>query len=872
MRDALREPLVKTLTEQITQVGHGFSLLTPVYLDGTWKQSFANDVSKSKTIGVVTRVIDTNRFEVTTHGKFKVPKPNISIAISDAGKKFRTTACSGDGKYQVLGTEDGDGVWVSSDYGTTWTKTSLPNKWYRSSAMSLSGKYQVLSTGEHEIAYSDDFGVSWTLKTIGSSGNFMDSVFVSSTGQYMLFSGAAKMYKSSDFGATWSLLSTGTIYPKCSAISDDGQFIITASSSSSPLFKSTDGGLSFSPTGTSAVYSSITCSSDGKYILASSQNGTALYASDDYGTNWSMKFSGTAWFFAAMSRNGKYQMAGTMFSAENLRFSSDYGNSWSGFSTPFTYNVAYSACVSETGNYFSYVVSMDGVYKYKGYGLAANTIGYLTEGGNVGEAPTTSGYVKKQILIGESDSSGVVNIGDGEIVGQITADVINENTLNNGVSVDGVLCKDSQVYTDQINEKTLNAGVTADGVTLKDGNIETVAVAQFTEQISAPSTPAAGKTKIYAKTDGRLYYLNSGGVETLVNRDTTTDRITGHTGHNFAVGMPLYDAGTNLAKGNCIASNTAETICMVSRIIDASSYEVITNGAIVEGIDAAQFKGGVLPADGDVCFLADEDGKLMTVPPLTAGHTEKPCFFVRSVSGGKAYGYFHNMRGSQVGSTNLYTANGPVSGGTKTLADISGHLNGSGGYIEGYIRIVGTTSTVTTFRASFSKSVSGTSYSVTPLFENDTLPGLLEGTSYIEVTSGGLIQLTLTTIPGFDAVNSVVVHSMQASAIGAYLPLLISGKLVDDQKTIQVHTGTVTITDIPSPIQNIFNSASPFTATIGTAVGVDGARVFLKNIGTGTVTVNFTGGQTCDGQSSISMLQYEYVTLMANNGNWMIVG
>ena len=50
------------------------------------------------------------------------------------------------------------------------------------------------------------------------------------------------------------------------------------------------------------------------------------------------------------------------------------------------------------------------------------------------------------------------------------ADVINEETGDAGVTVDGVLLKDSEVTTDTINEKTAAAGVTIDSLLIKDGN------------------------------------------------------------------------------------------------------------------------------------------------------------------------------------------------------------------------------------------------------------------------------------------------------------------------------------------------------------------------------------------------------------------
>jgi hypothetical protein len=55
-----------------------------------------------------------------------------------------------------------------------------------------------------------------------------------------------------------------------------------------------------------------------------------------------------------------------------------------------------------------------------------------------------------------------------EILSTPKVDTISELTSAAGVTVDGVLLKDS-VSTDVINEKTSATGVTIDGVLLKDG-------------------------------------------------------------------------------------------------------------------------------------------------------------------------------------------------------------------------------------------------------------------------------------------------------------------------------------------------------------------------------------------------------------------
>lgn len=56
-------------------------------------------------------------------------------------------------------------------------------------------------------------------------------------------------------------------------------------------------------------------------------------------------------------------------------------------------------------------------------------------------------------------------------VGTLETDTISEKTSANGVTIDGVLLKDSEVTTDVINEKTATSGVTIDGLLVKDSDV-----------------------------------------------------------------------------------------------------------------------------------------------------------------------------------------------------------------------------------------------------------------------------------------------------------------------------------------------------------------------------------------------------------------
>jgi hypothetical protein len=342
------------------------------------------------------------------------------------------------------------------------------------------------------------------------------------------------------------------------------------------------------------------------------------------------------------------------------------------------------------------------------------------------------------------------------------------------------------IASDTIAEKTLDAGVNIDGLNVKDGNLTGLEVSQLEQQSATPATPDSGKSKFYVKEDGVAYILNSDGVETPVGSGSTIERVS-HTSHGFIVGNVLYDAGANFAKGNCADSAKAEVIAMVSRVIDANTFEVITDGIPSSGLVAACFKGGVLPADGDVCFLSDEDGKLTTVDPNEGpvGNISKPLFFVRSVDATYAYGYFKNMRGTTVGGANLYTTipvNGSISAPVTTSFHTINTDQGTGGWLSGTIKIDATTDYSIPFFLMFSRSVDGASYDVGDIRYGNTIPSGMSISN-----SGSAIQITLPSIAGFS--SAAVTYCVQAAAQGTTLPVNVSPASITGAADITMASG-----------------------------------------------------------------------------------
>jgi len=60
------------------------------------------------------------------------------------------------------------------------------------------------------------------------------------------------------------------------------------------------------------------------------------------------------------------------------------------------------------------------------------------------------------------------------------------------------------------------------------------------------------------------------------------------------------------------------------------------------------------------------------------------------------------------------------------------------------------------------------------------------------------------------------------------------------------------------------------TITLPTAVGVEGKIYDVKNIGTGTVTVDGNGAETIDGSATQDLAVDECITIVSDNANWWV--
>ena len=133
----------------------------------------------------------------------------------------------------------------------------------------------------------------------------------------------------------------------------------------------------------------------------------------------------------------------------------------------------------------------------------------------ISETTAAAGVTIDGVLCKDSKVAASGGVDAGAAVGVI-ADIISEKTAAAGVTIDGVKLKDSQPYCDVINEKTAATGVTVDGVLCKDnkvtasGGIDAGATPGVITDIVAEKTSAAGVT-----VDGLL--VKDGGISDGTN-------------------------------------------------------------------------------------------------------------------------------------------------------------------------------------------------------------------------------------------------------------------------------------------------------------------------------------------------------------------
>lgn len=166
-------------------------------------------------------------------------------AVTGAGARYWVfdAAMSNDGQYQFIIGNDGitppftSKVYKSDNFGVSWTAVQS-TQYKRSLACSSSGQYVIMGTDGGQVWISSDYGDSWTQANLYPSGSTLwDAVAISATGQYMFAgngAGSTYSYYSNDYGASWSQSSLGAVPLTTAVLATESCYINTTTTTTTP--------------------------------------------------------------------------------------------------------------------------------------------------------------------------------------------------------------------------------------------------------------------------------------------------------------------------------------------------------------------------------------------------------------------------------------------------------------------------------------------------------------------------------------------------------------------------------------------------------------------------------------------------------------
>lgn len=307
---------------------------------------------------------------------------------------------------------DGNLIYVSSDYGITFSSGSFINNTgyfitYIAANVSLQNIVVIapIFSGAvlpDYIYRSTDYGSTFSPLT-NSQQAIWQTITSDATGQYLVAGQSdpsfLKLYHSTDYGTTWTLCSgTADCYWSSVVSSSDGSKIVAMGSNSRTLeiqiFTSTDYGANFTNRGSIApniYFSQMACNATGQYIFITGQNG--IYSSSDYGVSWSQTGADTTnnqqYYAISVDSTGQYGLVSDN-SISNTYFSTDYGNTWTqqNMSDSNQGQGIYSVCISIDGSHMFASVYSVGIYDaHNSYPLPST--GDTGTTGNTGDTGTT---------------------------------------------------------------------------------------------------------------------------------------------------------------------------------------------------------------------------------------------------------------------------------------------------------------------------------------------------------------------------------------------------------------------------------------------------------------------------------------------------
>ena len=173
---------------------------------------------------------DSGQYMIASHDSGTNVSNDYGVTWPSAtGANVRANvACSGTGQYMVMGSYDVGFVYMSSNYGASFSRNnSEPSRSWQSFGISYDGSIIMGTSAGIVPRKSIDYGATWNTISGGVPASpawtWNYEIACSSTGQYQIIANySTGIYMSSDYGETFVLVGVGAVY-SC-AISSSGKY------------------------------------------------------------------------------------------------------------------------------------------------------------------------------------------------------------------------------------------------------------------------------------------------------------------------------------------------------------------------------------------------------------------------------------------------------------------------------------------------------------------------------------------------------------------------------------------------------------------------------------------------------------------------
>jgi hypothetical protein len=240
-----------------------------------------------------------------------------------------SVASSSDGTKLIAGVH-GQGIYASTNSGTTWTSTSAPSQYWDSVSSSSDGSVLFAAIGygfTGGIYISTNSGLTWTPTSVPTANWF--SVASSSDGtKVVAVIYAGGIYTSTNSGTTWTSTSAPSQYWDSVTSSSDGAKLVAVVNGGG-IYASTDSGITWTQTSapTNLNWSAVASSSDGTKLVAAAAN-RGIYTSTNSGTSWTVTSApSAAWQAITSSSDGAKLAAGAVLGG-GVYTSTNSGATW----------------------------------------------------------------------------------------------------------------------------------------------------------------------------------------------------------------------------------------------------------------------------------------------------------------------------------------------------------------------------------------------------------------------------------------------------------------------------------------------------------------------------------------------------------------